>query len=179
MTVFPHPKAPKIHVKIVISMLCHIYYFDFYCGNPEASNSKKSFTWNGSGSTLYGWKQSIEYSLSGKQRMIRWQFLGTWSRLTYGPYLYEQQNRQNYTVELLQFVNDNTYKLMIIWKYVTCISVYSVFSPSNSVSRILSLMVQLPAGARYVTVPLAFGGSKTLNDDNVTMNNFEPSKNYI
>ena len=24
MTVFPHPKAPKIHVKIVISMLWHI-----------------------------------------------------------------------------------------------------------------------------------------------------------
>ena len=26
MTVFPHPKAPKIHVKIVISMLCHIIF---------------------------------------------------------------------------------------------------------------------------------------------------------
>ena len=111
--------------------------------------------------------------------MICWQFLGAGSRLTYGPYLYEQQNRQNYTVELLQFVNDNTYKLMIIWKYVTCISVYSVFSPSNSVSRILSLMVQLPGGARYVTVPLAFGGSKTLNDSNVTIKYFGPSKNHI
>ena len=32
MTVFPHPKAPKIHIKIVISMLCHIYYFDFIVG---------------------------------------------------------------------------------------------------------------------------------------------------
>ena len=107
--------------------------------------------------------------------MICWQFLGAGSRLTYGPYLYEQQNRQNYTVELFQFF-DNAYKLMIIWKYVTCISVYSVFSPSNSVSRILSLMVQLPAGARYVTVPLAFGGSKTLNDSNVTIKYFGPSK---
>ena len=27
MTVFPHPKAPKIHIKIVISMLRHINYF--------------------------------------------------------------------------------------------------------------------------------------------------------
>ena len=98
MTVFPHPKAPKIYVKIVISMLCHIYYFD-YCLSPVASNSKISFTWNGSGSTLHGWKQSIEYSLSGKQRMICWQFFGAGSRLTYRPYLYEQQNRQNYTVE--------------------------------------------------------------------------------